>query len=312
MRKPLTDATFNNLANQGEFIDIAMRDGYQSQLLVQKPLRPTDKPGPLIVLMFGGGFVGGENRQLAPYGGALCHLYGATVVNLSYRLAPEHPFPAAQNDVWDTLIWLSDAANAKAVGADLSAGFVIGGVSAGANLSACIAQRWVDEGNSPKLTGIWLSVPYIFDPPSVPEEYRDVYLAREQNAQADIINDHAMKWVNIHQKPDFSSPLCSPMNSKNDATRHKGMPPTYIQVAGQDPLRDDGLIYERVLRKAGVSTRLHVYPGVPHAHFALVPSLKASLRSTLDTLQGFAWLLKVQEPSDKEAGASLSAVPSSG
>ncbi|KAB8337326.1 hypothetical protein FH972_021626 [Carpinus fangiana] len=309
-RLPVTDATFAKLANKGTTRIITLSDGSESELRIHTPLAPTGKPSPLIVLAFGGGFVAGENRQLSPYAGALAHLYGATVVNLDYRLAPEHAFPTAQNDAWDSLQWVAE--HAAELGADPAAGFILGGVSAGGSLAATCAQRWADEGKSPKLTGAWLSVPMIFDISNVPAEYKDVYLAREQNAQAPVINDVAIGWVEKHLKPDFGSRQYSPFNSPNKETIHVGMPPSYFQIAGMDPLRDDGLIYERVLRKAGVPTKLEVYPGVPHAHFSMVPTLKSSLRSNLDTVKGFAWLLKTQEPTDQEAGAALTAVPSSG
>lgn len=150
--------------------------------------------------------------------------------------------------------------------ADPSAGFIIGGVSAGGNLSASLAQKWVDEAKTPHITGLWLSIPLIFyDHSHVPVEYKDAYLASEQNADADIINSTAIHWVNIHQSPDPKSPLFSPFNSEHPE-KHVNLGKAgirvYFQVAGADPLRDDGLIYERVLRKSGVETRIDVYPGV--------------------------------------------------
>lgn len=88
----------------------------------------------------------------------------------------------------------------------------------------------------------------------------------------------------------MKSPLYSPFNSK---TPHKNLPPTYVAVCGLDPLRDDGLIYEQVLKEHGVKTRLDVWPGVPHAHFAFLPFLNASKKAILDTYLGFGWLLGV-------------------
>jgi acetyl esterase/lipase len=93
----------------------------------------------------------------------------------------------------------------------------------------------------------------------VPEKYKDLWFSHEQNANAPILDKDAIDAIGVHLQPDSSSPLYSPFNSK---TPHKGLPRTYVSVDGLDPLRDDGLIYEQVLREAGVKTRLDVWPGV--------------------------------------------------
>jgi len=141
---------------------------------------------------------------------------------------------------------------------------------------------------------------------TVPEKYRDVWFSHEQNADAPILDKDAIDAIGTHLQPDPKSPLYSPFNSKNP---HKGLPPTYVSVCGLDPLRDDGLIYEEVLREHGVKTKLDVWPGVPHAHFAFLPFLSATKKALLDTFMGFGWLLgkdispeKVQEVMVAPAG----------
>ena len=242
-----------------------MRDGYLSPVRVYKPQHTSSAPSPLVVLLYGGAYMVGDNRQLAPYGLTLSSMYNATAVLPSYRLAPEHKFPTAQNDVWDSLLWLAQN-GASQLGADLSAGFVMGGVSAGAALSASLGQLWVDQGQSPKLTGLWLCIPPIFrDIDQVPAEYRSNYLAREENSDADVIDISTLHWVEVHQEPDPTSPLYSPFNSPHPQ-KHRNLAEdnirVYFQAAGKDPLRDDALVYEQVLKKHGVETRLDVYPGV--------------------------------------------------
>ncbi|THW18350.1 lipase/esterase [Aureobasidium pullulans] len=271
-----------------EFKNVSMRDGFESQIKIH---RPTGKSGgPLLVLIFGGGFVVGDNQQLTPYGRGFARAFDAVVVTVAYRLAPEHKFPTAPNDVEDTLLWL--AKNAESFGADPSKGFVLGGISAGGNLTAVIAQKTLeDKSLAHPLTGLWLCVPLVF--PSgdlVPEKYKDVWFSHEQNAEAPILDKDAIDAIGAHLEPDVNSPLYSPFNSKNP---HKGLPPTYIQVDGLDPLRDDGLIYEQILSENGVKTKIDIWAGLPHAHFAFLPFLSGSKKAILDTFLGFGWLLGV-------------------
>ena len=75
-------------------------------------------------------------------------------------------------------------------------------------------------------------------------------------------------------KPEVSSPKHSPLLWAGEG--HKNLPPHFIQVAGMDPLRDDGLIYTLALQKSGVSVQTVVYSGVPHAFDAMAPHLEVT------------------------------------
>lgn len=141
----------------------------------------------------------------------------------------------------------------------------------------------------------------------VPDKYKDVWFSYEQNADAPILDRNAMEAVRRHVEADPKSPLYSPFNSKNP---HKGLPPTYVQVDGLDPLRDDGLIYEQVLSENGVKTKLDIWPGLPHAHFAFLPFLSGSKKAIVDTFYGFAWLLKAEVSLEKIQ--EVMAAPASG
>ena len=84
------------------------------------------------------------------------------------------------------------------------------------------------------------------------------------------------------------SPLMSPLLFP---TGHQNLPPTYFQVCGLDPLRDDSVIYERILREeCGVKTRIDMYAGLPHGIWSFFPGANFSKRQLKDSLDGMAWL----------------------
>jgi len=215
---------------------------------------------------------------------------GATCINVEYRLAPEHPFPTGINDCWDTLKWV--AHNANSLGANPKVGFVVGGASAGGNISAVLAHLARDKKLDPPLTGQYLCVPAVMPPISVPEKYKPEFISFREN-----INDPVLQlspgddpYAGLHKilKMDILSPLFNPSVSPNG---HEGLPRTFFQIAGMDPLRDEGLVYERVLREeSGVETRLNLYPGYGHMFWTNYPRMEKSNEFVKDTLEGMRWL----------------------
>jgi len=157
---------------------IPVRDGSEITIRVYKPVTKKGDRTPLIVMFHEGGWGMGNLSDEE----VNCRLFsrdlGAVCVNVEYRLAPEHPFPTWINDAWDALQWC--AQHASELGADPSRGFVVGGGSAGGNITAVLAHIARDEQLSPALTGQYLGVPAImcFLPPShIPVQYRSEYLS---------------------------------------------------------------------------------------------------------------------------------------
>ncbi|TIA85093.1 alpha/beta-hydrolase [Aureobasidium pullulans] len=210
-------------------IKITMRDGYENEAIVYQSALRSSSPSPLVVLCYGDGFVLGTNKQYAATARAAALLYGATVANISYRLAPENPFPTPANDVWDNIEWL--AGNAHTLNADLSAGFILGGGSAGANLAAVATHKAIRTNLSPPLTGLYLAAPFLLMEDIVPDQY-----------ETPILNEDALNCIMAAYQPHAKSPDFSPFNDPESFSK---LPRTYVQMAGLDPLRDDGLVYER-------------------------------------------------------------------
>lgn len=266
-------------------IAVPMRDGYQAIARVRKPKSASTDGCPLIILAFGGGWIAGDNNQMVVEARALVRAFSAVVVNIFYRLAPEHKFPQSWEDSWDNLVWL--AANASELGADPSKGLVMGGTSAGAGVTAVCARNAQIEPLAYPLTGQWLNVPSILDEHQIPEKWKHLYVSKQQNEHAPILPNSALDVLQKHTSWDMASPWRSPLSSTHSLA---SLPRTYIQVDGMDCLRDDGLLYDEMLKDAGVETRCDLYAGCPHAHVTFVPG-RAAEKAHLDMVKNFGWML---------------------
>ncbi|OAL06301.1 Alpha/beta hydrolase fold-3 [Phaeosphaeriaceae sp. SRC1lsM3a] len=204
--------------------------------------------------MFSGAFIAGSVEQLSQIARATSTLYSATTVCINYRLAPEHAFPTAVHDAIDSVIWVSEHATEPLLNSNPALGFVLGGASSGGNLAAVLSRYFQAAERRLKypITGQWRGVANLMTPDSVPAEYVPYFQSLTQNANAPILNAQALASGSLALRDDPASELRFPVNSK---TRVEEQPRTYIQVCGMDPLRDDGLIYDEMLRVAGVQTR---------------------------------------------------------
>lgn len=275
-------------------VDVRMRDGVTIPVKVYTPASPsvsrgggddaTDGAqksggGPLIVMYHEGGFCFGDLTDEDQNCRLFARDLGATCVNVAYRVAPEAPFPKCIEDSWDALRWAASASSSPApddadgvksllAGADpRNAGFIVGGASAGGNVAAAMALLARDERLNPPLTGQFLCVPAVCPRPAVvPPEYAQRFLggpciSMEENLQDPVLHPAAFPLFEAAYKPDATSGLFAPMLWPSG---HRGVAKTYIQIAGMDPLRDEGLVYDELLKEAGVQTRRDLYPGYGH------------------------------------------------
>lgn len=265
---------------------IPVRDGSEIMVRIHSPTKPPADGSPLAVIIHGGGFTIGGVENEEPLCRRLCEEIGFVCVNVDYRLAPEHRFPTAVHDCWDAVQWA--AKNASELKADPSKGFIVGGTSAGGNLSAVVGHFARDEQLSPPLTGMLLMIPSVLAHPAIPEKYKNVVRSRVDLADAPILDRGAVKLFNDSYQADPHSELYSVFLWK---TGHKNLPPTYFQICGLDPLRDEALLYEQVLREENdVKTKLSVYPGLPHGFWSVAPQLQCARDFVDDSVEGVKWL----------------------
>lgn len=135
-------------------------------------------------------------------------------------------------------------------------------------------------------------IPFLVHHTVLPEKYKADYHSWEQNRDAPILGEKATVLFssNYIAKEDVGNPLHSPFLFP---TGHGKLPAAYFQVCGQDPLRDEALIFERILREdEGIKTKVDVYPGLPHGFWSMFPKMKASARFVEDSVKGVEWLLQ--------------------
>ncbi|KAJ3546863.1 hypothetical protein NM208_g1793 [Fusarium decemcellulare] len=270
------------------------RDGHKLRAHVYEPAVKSDPAPPLVVYIHGGGWTIGSPEDAESSCRNLVQKLGVVCLAPSYRQGPEDPFPASINDTWDGLQWI--AANAESeLGVSLSKGFVLGGSSAGGNMTAVLSHLARDNKLSPALTGLFLLAPLILPTEAkeaLPEKYKDMYLSRTQpECENDpILTPGLEKIFHESAKGDTGSPMFVPFIWP---TGHKDLPRTYFQVCGMDILRDENLIYEQVLREDnGVETKLDIYPGMPHIFWGSFSHLSQGKKAVVDLENGIKWLLR--------------------
>jgi acetyl esterase/lipase/cation diffusion facilitator CzcD-associated flavoprotein CzcO len=211
---------------------------------------------PVMVLIHGGGFIGGSLDSWDEPCASLARRLGALVVSPDYRLAPEHPFPAATNDTVAVLRWAAD--HIADYGGDPQ-WIAVGGESAGANLAAVAAIRLRDEGG-PQLRAQVLITP--------PTDFLADTESREMFAHAPILSTKVgerMGALYLGESGDAASPWAAPARAGDLS----GLPPALVITMEVDPLRDEGEDYAHALSAAGVPTVCRRFNGLFHATFSL-------------------------------------------
>lgn len=231
--------------------------------------------GPFPVLMYfhGGGFVIGDLDAYDATCRELCAGAGCIVVSVHYRLAPEHPFPAAPDDCLAATRWAG--AHAAEFGGDATR-LAVSGDSAGGNLATVTALRIRDEGG-PALCGQLLFYP-VTDHVSRPTR------SLVDNAEGYLLTRADMEWfAQAYLGDRHDEPLACPLRAASLA----GLPPALVATAEYDPLRDEGEAYAQALSAAGVATEFKRYDGAIHG-FLMFPALLDLGREVI--VDSTAWL----------------------
>ena len=217
-----------------------------------------------LLYIHGGGFVGGSPPNYRALVGHIAEKLNATAYVIDYRLAPEHPFPAALDDcaaAWRALLDMGIPAG----------DIVIAGDSAGGNLTLALALKLKSAGGPLPAALVALS-------PAT--DLADGTPSRTTNARADAMFDsHTFASVVRHycSQSDPTDPLISPL--RGDPT---GLPPTLIQCSRDEMLRDDGVLMAEKMKATGVDITLELWPRVFHVWqlmLGFIPESRAAVEN---------------------------------
>jgi acetyl esterase len=252
-----------------EISDTTMRleDDTDLPLRIYRPKAGGAEPLPVVVNFHGGGWVSGDARQSEWWCAGVAAGAGVVVISVEYRLAPEHPFPTATEDCYAVAKWVAEhGAELGVEGARLT----VMGDSAGGNLAAVVTLMARDRG-APDIALQVLIYPSVAVGVDFPSKH--------ENADAPVLTAkdvaNTPRLYLLGTDADTKDPYVSPLYAE-----HHDLPPTLIQTAQYDPLRDEGAAYAAALRDAGVDVRLTNYVDAVHG-YASLPGISPSAGQAL-------------------------------
>ncbi len=228
--------------------------------------------GPVLLYLHGGGFTIGDLDSYASLCSAMSQALDLPVVAVDYRLAPEHPWPAAPDDCEAAARWV--ASGPEALGLDIE-GLVIAGDSAGGALTAVTAMALRDRPAAVPAICQWLLYPTV--------DMNGGYDSMKEFAKGYFLATREIAWFNSCYAPQADDWRASPLLGEAD-----GLPPAVVHAAGLDPLRDQARAFAAKLVQAGVSTTYLEAQGTVHGFAMLrgaLPSAKSDLGASLDAVK---------------------------
>jgi acetyl esterase len=234
--------------------------------------REARAPGPVVVFFHGGGFVVGDLDCYQSLCAEIARGLDLPLVAIDYRLAPEHPWPAAPDDCEIAARWI--ATNPPAIGR-VATGLVLAGDSAGGSLTIITALALRDDPAALPVLAQWPIYPAP-DPTGRYQSFR-------QFCEGYFLDSGAMGWFHLHYAADHEHWRATPLKAD-----HAGTPPTLVLTASLDPLRDSGRAYAAALVQAGVPTVFREAAGNIHGFMnmrAAIPSAQGDLAGCLAALK---------------------------
>ncbi len=249
--------------------------------------REQREPGPAMVFYHGGGFVIGDLDTHEPYCAEVTRVLDIPVIAIDYRLAPEHPWPAAPDDCEAATRWIAASPSELGVGVT---SLVLSGDSAGGNLAIVTAMALRDRP---------AAAPVIVQFPIYPAvDGGGDWGSFHEHGDGKLLTHEAMDWFMKAYAAEAGHVRSHPLGHDQ-----AGMPPTLIVTAGLDPLRDQGRAYAGALIEAGVPTTFREAVGNIHGFI----NLRKGIPSSADDIAALLALLK---PMIAEAEANRVTLPS--
>ena len=247
------------LPNQVEMREMEIAPGLLARLYI--PTR-ADGPLPMLVYLHGGGWVAGSVATHDPFCRLLSGAAEVIIASIEYRMAPEHPYPAAVDDTLTAVQWAHQ--HAGEWGGDVNR-LALGGDSAGANLAAVAANRLCATAGKHPLRALLLLYPVTDSPQAGHPSYIE-------NATGYGLEANIMRWFWQQYAPGISpaDPDVSPLQLQ----KLPPLPPTLVTTAEYDVLRDEGLAYAQKLEAGGVAVT-HLHAPDMHHNFPVHPGTVA-------------------------------------
>ena len=261
-------------------LDYAKKRAAQDRITPQKlprgvKVREIDEPGitgellyaegnpadTTVLYIHGGGFVVGSTKTVRPMTGGMVSWLGINVLSIGYRLAPEHPYPAAHEDCMDAYRWL--------LGQPFGKKIVIMGESAGGNLILGTVLH-------AKAEGLRLPECVVALAPTI--QYDQVFPSYTENLKTDcMVSNLSEETRDVYLCSDDPEKLHDPYFAPYYGD-YTGFPPTLIIASDSEVLRDDAIKLDEKLKTAGVRSRLSLYHRLMHT-FPLIPSIPESKKA---------------------------------